>query len=83
MHENDYTFVTLDNSEEAPLLGDAVVVDVEGDGGILEAVMLDDVQADSTDFITLSDDTVMMSDTDMMDDAFSIDVDGSDISFMV
>ena len=69
MHENDYTFVTLDNSEEAPLLG--------------EAVMLDDVQADGTDFITLSDDTVMMSDTDMMDDAFSIDVDGSDISFMV
>lgn len=83
MHENDYTFVTLDNSEEAPLLGDAVVVDVEGDGGILEAVMLDDVQADGTDFITLPDDTVMMSDTDMMDDAFSIDVDGSDISFMV
>lgn len=83
MHENDYTFVTLDNSEEAPLLGDAVVVDVEGDRGILEAVMLDDVQADGTDFITLSDDTVMMSDTDMMDDAFSIDVDGSDISFMV
>lgn len=83
MHENDYTFVTLDNSEEAPLLGDAVVVDVEGDGGILEAVMLDDVQVDGTDFITLSDDTVMMSDTDMMDDAFSIDVDGSDISFMV
>ena len=60
MHENDYTFVTLDTSEEAPLLNDAVVVDVEGDGGILEAVMLDDVQADSTDFITLSDDTVMM-----------------------
>ncbi len=83
MHENDYTFVTLDNSEEAPLLGDAVVVDVDGDGGILDAVMLDDVQTDSTDFITLSDDTVIISDANVMDDGFSIDIDGADISFIV
>lgn len=59
MQENDYTFVTLDSPEEAPLLADAVVVDVDGDDGILDAVMLDDVQADSMDFITMSDDSVM------------------------
>ncbi len=82
MQENDYTFVTLDSADEAPLLADAVVVDVEGDEGILDAVILDDVQADGTDFITLSDDSIMLSDDDMMDN-LSIDVDGADISFII
>lgn len=81
MQENDYTFVTLDTTEESPLLEDAVVVDVDGEDGLLDAVMLDDSQA-TTDFITLSDDTVMMLDSDSMDD-LSIDVDGIDVSFIL
>ena len=82
MQENDYTFVTLDSPEEAPLLADAVVVDVDGDDGILDAVMLDDVQADSMDFITMSDDSVMGWDADM-DSNLSIEVEGADISFII
>ena len=80
MQENDYTFVTLDSPEEAPLLADAVVVDVDGDDGILDAVMLDDVQADSMDFTTMSDDSVMGWDAGM-DSNLSIEVEGADISF--
>ena len=83
MHENDYTFVTIDNEENAPLLSDAVVVDVDGNDGILDAVMLDDVPVDGTDFITLSDDSVVMPDSDDVSDFISIDVDGSDISFIL
>lgn len=82
MQENDYTFVTLDSPEEAPLLADAVVVDVDGDDGILDAVMLDDVQADSMDFITMSDDSVMGCDAGM-DSNLSIEVEGADISFII
>lgn len=82
MQENDYTFVTLDSPEEAPLLADAVMVDVDGDDGILDAVMLDDVQADSMDFITMSDDSVMGWDAGM-DSNLSIEVEGADISFII
>lgn len=82
MQENDYTFVTLDSPEEAPLLADAVVVDVDGDDGILDAIMLDDVQADSMDFITMSDDSVMGWDAGM-DSNLSIEVEGADISFII
>lgn len=82
MQENDYTFVTLDSPEEAPLLADAVVMDVDGDDGILDAVMLDDVQADSMDFITMSDDSVMGWDAGM-DSNLSIEVEGADISFII
>ncbi len=82
MQENDHTFVTLDSPEEAPLLADAVVVDVDGDDGILDAVMLDDVQADSMDFITMSDDSVMGWDAGM-DSNLSIEVEGADISFII
>ena len=82
MQENDYTFITLDSPEEAPLLADAVVVDVDGDDGILDAVMLDDVQADSMDFITMSDDSVMGWDAGM-DSNLLIEVEGADISFII
>lgn len=82
MQENDYTFVTLDSPEEAPLLADAVVVDVDGDDGILDAVMLDDVQADSMGFITMSDDSVMGWDAGM-DSNLLIEVEGADISFII
>jgi len=45
--------------------------------------MLDDVPVDGTDFITLSDDSVVMPDSDDVSDFISIDVDGSDISFIL
>ena len=60
-----------------------MVVDVDGNDGILDAVMLDDVPVDGTDFITLSDDSVVMPDSDDVSDFISIDVDGSDISFIL
>lgn len=49
------------------------------------AIVIDDSSIESfdhSDFITLADDTVMLSDTDMMD-LYSTDMDGADISFIV
>lgn len=79
MQEEDYTFVTLD-SDDAMLL-DAVIVDVDGGSDLLDVVMIDE-DIDTSDFITLSDDTIMLSDADMQD-AYSTDVDGSDIPFIL
>lgn len=81
MQEEDYTFVTLDSDEA--LSADAVVVDVDEGYDLPDAVMIDD-NIDMADFITLSDDTVMLSDTDMVDmDSIDVDMDGSDISFLI
>lgn len=80
MQEEDYTFVTLDSDDFA--LTDAVVVDVDGGSDLLDAVMIDDGAMDSSDFITLSDDTVMMADADMTD-VYSMDMGSDDISFMI
>ena len=80
MQEEEYTFVTLVNNDA--LLADAIVVDVDGDyGGMLDAVVIDD-SIDSSDFITLSDDTIMLSDADMLD-INTTDIDSTDISFMI
>lgn len=79
MQEEDYTFVTLDGDDT--LLSEAVIVDVDGGDDLSDIVMIDE-NLDFSDFITLSDDTIMLSDTDMLD-TYSIDIDGSDISFMV
>ncbi|MEG1748126.1 MAG: hypothetical protein RRZ65_09550 [Tannerellaceae bacterium] len=80
MRGEEYTFVTLDSDDA--ILSDAVVVDVdEGGDFAADAVFVDD-GSDGFDFITLSDDTVMMSDNDMQD-LYSTDIDGSDISFMI
>lgn len=79
MQEEDYTFVTLD-SEDA-VLADAVVVDVDEGGYLLDAVTIDD-GLETADFITLADDTVMLSDVDMVD-MHSMDMDCTDISFLV
>lgn len=79
MVEEDYTFVTIDGDEA--LLADAVVIDVDGGDDFFGAVVVDDA-LDCSDFITLSDDTVMLSDADMQD-MYSTDIDGSDISFMI
>lgn len=81
MQEEDYTFVTLDSDEA--LLADAVVVDVDEGGYLLDAVTIDD-SFEAADFITLSDDTVMLSDVDMVDmHSIDIDMDCTDISFLV
>ena len=79
MQEEDYTFVTLDSDDA--ILTDAVIVGVDGENDLSDVVMIDE-RIDVSDFITLSDDTVMLSDTDMMD-LYSTDMDGADISFIV
>lgn len=79
MQEEDYTFVTLDSDD--PILTDAVVVDVDNGNDLSDFVMIDD-NLDTPDFITLSDDTVMLSDADVLD-TYSTDIDGADIDFIV
>lgn len=79
MQEEDYTFVTLDSDDA--ILTDAVIVDVDGENNLSDVVMIDE-SIDVSDFITLSDDTIMLSDADMLD-TYSTDIDGSDISFIL
>ncbi|RHJ87843.1 hypothetical protein [Parabacteroides sp. AM08-6] len=79
MQEEDYTFVTLDTDDA--MLSDVVVVDVDGGNDLADVVMIDE-NLDVSDFITLSDDTIMLSDADMLD-TYSTDMDGSDISFII
>lgn len=78
LQEDDYTFVTIDSEETG--VSDAVVVDVSADDGFLDAVAIDDASMNGNDFISLADDTVMLSDSDMMD-GYAIDMDSADISF--
>lgn len=81
MQEEDYTFVTLDSDEAG--IADAVVVDVDEGGYLLDAVTIDD-SFETADFITLSDDTIMLSDVDMVDmQPIDMDMDSTDISFLV
>ena len=77
MQEEEYTFVTLDSDDS--VFSDAVVVDVDGENDLSGIVMIDD---DNMDFITLSDDTIFLSDADVHD-TFSTDIDGADLSFML
>ncbi len=79
MQEEDYTFVTLDSDDF--MLADAVIVDVDGGNDLSDAVMIDE-SIDASDFITLFDDTIMLSDADMLD-TYSTDIDGADISFIL
>ena len=79
MQEEDYTFVTLDSDDA--ILTDAVIVGVDGENDLSDVVMIDE-SIDVSDFITLSDDTIMLSDADMLD-THSTDIDGSDISFIL
>lgn len=75
MQEEDYTFVTLDSDDA--ILTDAVIVDVDGENDLSDVVMIDE-SIDVSDFITLSDDTIML-----LLDTYSTDIDGSDISFIL
>lgn len=61
MQEEDYTFVTLDSDDA--ILTDAVIVDVDGENDLSDVVMIDE-SIDVSDFITLSDDTIMLSDAE-------------------
>ena len=79
MQEEDYTFVTLDSDDA--ILTDAVIVGVDGENDLSDVVMIDE-SIDVSDFITLSDDTIMLSDADMLD-TYSTVIDGSDISFIL
>ena len=84
MQEEEYTFVTLDGNEAMP--ADAVLVDVDKlDADLSEAVMVDDmdfVEGEHEDFITLADDTVMLSDVDTLD-LTTTDMNDADITFIV
>ena len=84
MQEEEYTFVTLDGNEAMP--ADAVLVYVDKlDADLSEAVMVDDmdfVEVEHEDFITLADDTVMLSDVDTLD-LTTTDMNDADITFIV
>ena len=84
MQEEEYTFVTLDGNEAMP--ADAVLVDVDKlDADLSEAFMVDDmdfVDVEHEDFITLADDTVMLSDVDTLD-LTTTDMNDADITFIV
>jgi len=78
--DSNYTFVTIDNDTDYEL-NDAVVIDVDHEGDLLAAVSIDG-EADMADFITLADDTIMFSDSDMTD-IISTDIDEADISMIL
>lgn len=78
--DTEYSFVTIDNDPDS-LMDDAVVIDVDQDGDLLAAVTIDG-DADMGDFITLADDTIMLSDFDMTD-VISTDMDETDFSMIL
>ncbi|MBP8759786.1 MAG: hypothetical protein KBH61_06810 [Parabacteroides sp.] len=77
--EEEYTFVTIDDGDFNDV-SEGFIVDVDGDLSF-DAIMLDEEQVGS-DLITLSDDTVFMTDADVIDMS-SMDLDDSDVSFML
>ncbi len=76
MHEEEYTFVTIDIDQSD--WSDAVIVDIDNDDMLPDAVVVDE-GFEGTDFITLSDETIMLSDADMLDMSSDFDIDSSDI----
>ncbi|MCD7915710.1 MAG: hypothetical protein LUG96_11005 [Tannerellaceae bacterium] len=78
MKADDYDFVIIDDSDDLDL-SDAVMVDMNND--LKEIVMIDE-SMENADFITLANDTVMLSNSDMID-VYSTDIDNVGISFMV
>ena len=77
--EEEYTFVTIDDGDFNDE-SEGFIVDVDGELSF-DAIMLDEEQVGS-DLITLSDDTVFMTDADVIDMS-SMDLDDSDVSFML
>ena len=84
MQEEEYTFVTLDGNDAMP--ADAVLVDVDNlDVDLSEAIVVEDmdfVEVDHQDFITLADDTLMLSYFDTFDMTATYMYD-ADFSFIV
>lgn len=79
MEGNEYTFVTLD-SDEYYDLSEAVIIDVEDNNSLSEAVVINEPDT-ATDFITLDESIVLLSDDDMLDiSSFDMDSDGLDIT---
>lgn len=79
--DTEYTFVTIDNDAE-DVQNNAVVIDIDNDTDLLAAVSIDG-DAMEGDFITLADDTIMLSDSDMTDIISSDIIDDTDISVML
>lgn len=79
--DTEYTFVTIDNDVE-DVQNNAVVIDIDNDTDLLAAVSIDG-DAMEGDFITLADDTIMLSDSDMTDIFSSDIIDDSDISVIL
>ena len=80
--DTEYTFVTIDHDAEG-MQDNAVIIDIDNDGDLLAAVSIDG-DAMEGDFITLADDTIMLSDPDMTDIISSdIIIDDTDISVML
>jgi hypothetical protein len=79
MQEEEYTFVTIDDTDS--LMSDAVVIDMDNDDS-LSGIIVADESMDSPDFITLSGDTIMLSDADTID-SYSSDISDIDISIMI
>ena len=77
--EEEYTFVTIDDGDFNDV-SEGFIVDVDGDLSF-DAIMLDEEQVGS-DLITFSDDTVFMTDADVIDMS-SMNLDDSDVSFML
>lgn len=77
--EEEYTFVTIDDGDFNDV-SEGFIVDVDGELSF-DAIMLDEEQVGS-DLITLSDDTVFMTDADVIDMS-TMDLDDSDASFML
>lgn len=81
MKEEDYAFITVDNDAEMTDWSDAVVIDMDGQYDLTGAIVIDENFGDA-DFITLSDETVMLSDIDMVDfSSTDMDIDSTTISF--
>jgi len=77
--QEEYTFVTIDSDDS--LFSDAVVIDMDNDND-LEGIVTIDESIDNSDFITLADDTIMLSDADMID-TYASDISDMDISIMI
>lgn len=81
MSAEDYTFVTVDSDPEITAWSDAVVIDLDEQHELAGVIVVDE-DFDGSDFITLSDDTIMLSDADMIDiGSTDLDIDGTTISF--
>lgn len=77
MQKEEYTFVTIDDENDG-LFSDAVVVDLDNDT-LADGIVIIDEDFDNHTFITMADDTVILSDADMIN-SYSSDMDDMDIS---